>query len=224
MKKIISLKKVTSLCIVFCMFSVLMVPKYTQAEVNSNSISSDTIITEDNIYEVLDYLGLDSNDFVKADTEGTNNRTVGDVESAIEQAKNQPSKIETKLESQDGVSNSVNSITSTAASGTMMLYATVDVDSYIIEYEVAGKYSGGFWTGATSATADIDSDQLVIVYKITSKSLNLTNTATIITLNASLVVTSYIGVGDVGLVKIGTQTITSHETWDAIDYIGGIWT
>jgi len=103
-----------------------------------------------------------------------------------------------------------------ASSGTVMLYATVNVgDSYTVEYEVAGQYADGKWTGASSATATVDSNFILYTYKIASKELKLSYTSSTITLKAKVVVDIYVGVGDYGLVKIGSQTINSTVNWYA---------
>lgn len=95
-----------------------------------------------------------------------------------------------------------------------MLYRQVNCDAYTVEYEVAGRYSGRSWVGANSASVSVDSDSLVTTYKVGSKSMNLTYTSSAITLKAKIVVDTYIGVGNVGLIKINSQTVNTTATWD----------
>lgn len=208
------LKKVVSFCLVFCMVFALVVPGYAQEK--ETSISSETVITEDNISEVLEYLGIDPNNFIKTDVAGTSARTVGDLEKAIKQAKKLPSEVNGKVKSKGFNGTADKSVASAASSGTVMLYATVNVgDSYTVEYEVAGQYADGKWTGASSATATVDSNFILYTYKIASKELKLSYTSSTITLKAKVVVDIYVGVGDYGLVKIGSQTINSTVNWYA---------
>jgi hypothetical protein len=53
------------------------------AEGDGSALSPDTIVTEDNIDEVIKYLGLDPNDFIKTNTSSDNENspaiTVGEL-------------------------------------------------------------------------------------------------------------------------------------------------
>lgn len=204
-------KKLICLSLVLCMTLVLMVPTYAQE--NENSISSNTIITEDNIYEVLEYLGIDSSNYVKIDvTEkevhtGKGVHTVGELEKAIKEVEKQKSNIKNAT-----ITKSSSNLVSTLSSGTTMLYRTFDVDSYIVEYEVSASYADGYWTSANSAAVSVDSDSLIYTYKIGYKELNLYCIPTKITLDSYIEVDTYIGFNDQGLIKISTQAI------DRIDY------
>ncbi|MDF2987050.1 MAG: hypothetical protein K0R50_2560 [Eubacterium sp.] len=205
------LKRVLGLCLAFCMVFTLMVPGYAQAK--ESSISSDTIITEDNIYEVLEYLGIDSSIFVKADTV-TGVSTVGELEKSISQAKNLPRTVNYTLDSTNTPEDTKDY--RLAASGTVGLSSDYEGDSYTVTYGCSGQFSNDKWTGVTGTTISIDTDHEVFVYKIApGPQLSATYTSTTITMKAKYTVEIYVSVFGMGLVKTGTQNIDATIKWFA---------
>lgn len=204
------LKKFLGLCLAFCIVLTLMVPGYAQDK--ESSISSDTIITEDNIYEILEYLGIDSSNFVKEDTV-TGVSTVGELEKFISQAKELPGTVNYTLDS----TNSPEDIKDyrLAASGTVALFSDYESGSYTVTYGCSGQYSNGKWTGVSATTISIDTDQEALVYKIASPQLSATYTSTTITMKAKYTVETYVSVLGLGLVKTGTQAIDATIKWFA---------
>jgi ribosomal protein L12E/L44/L45/RPP1/RPP2 len=169
---------------VLCLTLALMVPTYAQN--NQNSISSNTIITEDNLYQVLEYLGIDSSNFEKSEVTGASVSTVGELEKAIKEAQKPKSITATQSSSSSSpMSTDAAATAATAAgSGTTMLYRTLDVGgSYTVEYEVSASFANGLWTSANSAAVSVDSDFLLYTYRIGYKELNLYFTPTKITLD-----------------------------------------
>lgn len=215
----IMVKKIICLCVAFCMAFTLMIPGYAQEK--GSSISSDTIITEDNIYEVLEYLGIDSSNYVKTDVSEIGISTVGDLQKAIKQAEKMPKEISGQAKKKS--SNTVDEVKTNsldvrnfaaASSGTVMLYTTVDADGYVLEYAVAGQYSNGLWTGGGSASVDIDALDVIFVRKIGNKSFNISaiEGGTKLKVVATISVDLYLGL-EWGMIKVGTQTVNSTLYW-----------
>jgi len=199
-------KKFICLTLVLCMTLTLMVPTYAQD--NQNSISSNTIINEDNLYQVLEYLGIDSSNFEKSEVTGASVSTVGELEKAIKEAQKPKS-----ITATQSSSNPMSTDAIVAGSGTTMLYRTLDVGgSYTVEYEVSASFANGQWTSANSAAVSVDSDFLVYTYKIGYKELVLYCIPTKITLDHYIEVKTYISIAGQGLVWVSTQAI------DGIDY------
>ncbi len=199
------------------MVFALMTP--VSAKAQETLISSDTIITEDNIYDVLEFLDLDSEDFIATDFEGPSVTTVGELEAAIEEAKTQPSEI-TCIANKISVGNESNSIYDTKGLGetTVKLSYTVDCGSYTVEFSADGTYFQDEWVDADNPDAETDTNNLIYVYKITKDDLELSFDPNYIFLEGNIYVTQYLGVGGQGIIKVGGQHINSFGYWDVADY------
>lgn len=207
-------KKIMCVCIVLCMTFSLMVT--AQAETKS-SISSDTIITENNISEVLEYLGIDSSNFIKNEVSEKSVQTVGELEQAILEAKQMLSTVNINNNAKINTNNifDINSAVEikSSGSGSIVLSSSTKVDSYTLYFDVTGQYKDGKWTNATSASVSVDSNFLLYTFKIDSKKLTLSHTPDKITLKSEVTVFVYVGVGDLGLVKISEQTTKGTHNW-----------
>ena len=157
-----------------------------------NIISSETKITNENLKDVLDYVGLDEDDFI-ADTSISNGvTTVKELETAIAIV-NQPTF--PKATTQQCTDNT----SMFRASGTKSMTQTFDVDAYTIDVTVSASYSGKSWTSVNGVSASVDSGQLVITYKIDSQNLSATYTSSVVTASGTVYVQAYVGVGNVGV-------------------------
>lgn len=200
------LKKVT--CMVL-LFSFLLAPTISQAQ---TAISSDTVITEDNIYDVLAYLGLDSSGFTRTDTANSSVTTVGDLEKYIQNAKKQSKNITIKP-------NSINPNGSVTGSGTLTLSNSVLNNGISLSYLVSAGYAYGAWTNVSSITASASSNTPGVTCKIASQSSNGTCTATTVTVQSTVTVDTYIGIGKVGIIKYNSFDVTTTMYWYASDYL-----
>lgn len=185
-----------------------------------NAINTNTIITKDNIAQVLQYLDLPSDSIIKNTNSGYDSMTVGELQDLITTVSNQA---DTKPKENRSISKKTNMLYSslrTASEGSKSLSTSFDVDSYSIDLSVTGKYSGSHWTGVGGMSVDVDSSQFVITYKIASKDLTGTYTSSRIKVSGDVYVDAYVGVGDVGLIKIGSaqkNSITAYFYAD--DYL-----
>lgn len=88
-------------------------------------------------------------------------------------------------------------------------------DAYTFSVTVCAQYSGKKFTGVGSASVSVNSAQLAIVYKVGANNLTTSYTSSKITLGGSVDIDSYVGVGSVGIIKIGTNTCSPSKTWKA---------
>jgi hypothetical protein len=208
------LKKAICLCIIVCVSFVSIIPIHAQER--GSLISHNTVITEDNIYEVLEYLGIDASNFVRTDAKKASTIfTVKDLEKAIKEFDEQPSEFkEIKYFLGNETDFDGEKYASMRSSGTVMLYSTSDFDGFTLEYSVSGQYDDDCWTGSGGAWVDIDSPNIIIVRKIDSKNLNVTlhSNNTILRLTAEVEVGVYLGIG-AGFIKIGSQDVYSIVNW-----------
>lgn len=212
-------KKVLSICIVFSLLIVSATPKPVNAQ--TNGITSDTIITEDNIYEILEYLGIDSSKFEKTKVTGAHVNTVGELKNSIDQVKNLPSVVNVIDQGtiiKDSKSNDFN-IQALSPVSVRLLYR-MSLDSYEVEFTTSATYYGRQWTAASSPFAEADSDVLFYVYKVTDQDLevSITYDKELVVMQGTIAVKIYIGVGSSGLIEIGRQVINPFLTWDIDDY------
>jgi hypothetical protein len=206
-------KKIISFCTVLCMALTLILPLQLHAQ-SEAQISQDTVITEDNIYEVLKYLNIDSSNFIKTDVSKPGVKTVGELKKVIEQVKQKPIEIKENTNTNTNTKSKITeNFASSSISGTKMLYQTTNTDSYTLEFEVAGLYTYKDWTGATSANVTVDTDSLLTVFKISNKHLNLSWNSSTITLNSDFIVDTYIGAGDIGLIHINANRVIGTNYW-----------
>ena len=91
---------------------------------------------------------------------------------------------------------------------------------YIIySCDAVGYYSGKHWTNASASNASVDSDFVIYTYKLSGQSNKTTCTSSCITLKCSGNLDTYVGVGNVGIVKITSQTYSSKTNFYASSYL-----
>ena len=210
------LKKVLPMCLVLCMAFTLMIPGYAQSE---EKISSDTIITEGNIYAVLAYLGIDSSNFEKSDNVNSGVVTVGELQKLIIEIKNAPKEpINTRSFAIDNTKNSISAIT---VNKTLMSEA--DYDQYSLMFSCTGTYQIGNpgWTSCSggSVTADAYPPLDVKIKNYPSITTSLSSDKSKITLSYNLTVDVYAGIADIGGIYIHSVKHNGSCYFNASDFI-----
>lgn len=89
----------------------------------------------------------------------------------------------------------------------------------IYSCDAVGYYSGKHWTNASASNASVDSDFVIYTYKLSGQSNKTTCTSSCITLKCSGNLDTYVGVGNVGIVKITSQTYSSKTNFYASSYL-----
>lgn len=188
------------MCVIACLFTVESVPVYSR-----ENISNNTIITRDNITEVLAYLGIEENAFEENEALEGKNYTVGEVRDLIERERNNKVSIV-----EDYIEDSM-----LRAKGTKNLSTISYLDSYHVIVKVAAAYNGKKWTSAGAPSASVSQEGIGTTSKIAKNNLKATCYPSKIVLSGSVTVDTYIGVGKVGVVKINSNKITFSRTWSA---------
>ncbi len=201
---------------------MLSFPSHVNASENNSkkkaAISYETVITEQNIYEVFEYLGLDTNSFIADNSVNFGELTVGELESAILSINSEPKNI-VKSEIVLPKIKELSGISLMSATNSMTLDSSLTVGSATITFHAVGSYITTTWTGATAGNADVDSDMLIYVFKLSNQVNRTSCTSSVITLSYSGNLDTYLGIADLGLVKIGTQTYSGTSYFYARNYL-----
>ncbi|MFC9776579.1 hypothetical protein [Paenibacillus chitinolyticus] len=213
------LKKFVSLCITLCLSIVLILPVGATSVNTSEALSSDTIVTKENVNQVVKYLGLDPGTLTRTDasTDDSVTVTVGELQQALNQLKQAPSPREvTPTENPKTIAPLA---PSTFCTGLKMLYYTTNLGgSFELSYEVAANYSWNKFTSAGNATVSVidNDDNLFTSFTIASKDVGakVTNSGDKVELSATVKVDSWLSVGSVGLIKVMTTTVKTSKEWN----------
>lgn len=201
--------------VVFFTYCIIGQPMIAMAsEKSNNSINSNTVITEDNLNDVLNYLGIDPSGFIKTDVSNSPTvNTVGELNKIINQEKDAPIiNLVTNYSNED--------LTASRAAGVKYLSSEVDVETYTLTLSLNGHHNGTYWTGASGLGVTVDSDYIGMVFKVApNPALEATYTPTTLTLNSYVTINKYMGVGNTGLVPVGYQGIKSTHKYSAHSYL-----
>lgn len=188
-------------------------------------ISSDTIITEDNIDEVLKYLGIDANQKVETNQNQFGVKTVKELEDALAQFSAMPKDISCegtveKVYSTNSIAADNSFSTNSFPARSVTLLYRLNCDSYEVEYTCSATYEGYYWMSASSANATADTDSLIYVFKVTEKDLEVSidSTGKDVIMLGTIRVDHYLGIAGYGLINVGHQVIDGIYSWDVSDY------
>lgn len=202
----------------------------TLTSVQANTINSDTVITEDNMSDVLKYIGLNPSDVIEGNETGKSIGTVGELQKSMKQAKKQQNKVITKT-ANNKLSNATTKLSNAnivtasyyddeAPTDSQRVYHDTDFDGYVVEFSCDGDYRHGQWCGVSGEDATITSgDGTGYFYKITAKNdLSATYTSSRITMHHKITVKSYVGVGKFS-VCVNTNTIKGYDYFNIEDWV-----
>ena len=163
---------------------------------SNKQFSEETVITTENVYDVLSYLDIDENNLEVNQEASYATVTVGELKEAIDSAKKYQKEVE--KDSTINIEDISSSPQSTRAT-----------------YSKTLKH----WTNASASNASVDSDFVIYTYKLSGQSNKTTCTSSCITLKCSGNLDTYVGVGNVGIVKITSQTYSSKTNFYASSYL-----
>lgn len=157
------MKRIISFCTVFVLiFSTMFVSFANSFE--EGTITPKTIITEENINGVLDYLGIEQDRFIKSDEPLTNEEiTVGELGVAITKGEEMAKSLKINFVNEDinlkGSNYAITNSVKTVYRFTEGAFAEIGISG-------TGEYSGSTWTRATGANVFINSDDFGFTTKL----------------------------------------------------------
>ena len=214
-KKII--KKVIAASMSLALVHTTIAPIPVFAAESNKQFSEETVITTENVYDVLSYLDIDENNLEVNQEASYATVTVGELKEAIDSAKKYQKEVE--KDSTINIEDISSSPQSTRATYSKTLSSALVVGSATITFNAVGYYSGKHWTNASASNASVDSDFVIYTYKLSGQSNKTTCTSSCITLKCSGNLDTYVGVGNVGIVKITSQTYSSKTNFYASSYL-----
>ncbi|OBZ10265.1 hypothetical protein [Bacillus sp. FJAT-26390] len=211
-------KRVTSLFAALCLSIALILPVSAKGE--TEVLSPDTIVSNENVNQVLESLGIDPRELRKAEASSNNSVivTVGELEQALTQLKQLPTEIKIKENSNNLKTNNLAS--SAFCTGLKMLYYTTNIGgSFELSYEVATNYSWSKFTSVNNATVSVidNDDNLFTTFTINKREVSADPSfnGDKVKLTAKVVVDSWLSVGSVGLIKVMTTSVDTSKEWNA---------
>lgn len=158
----------------------------------------------------MEYLGLDKDSLEADETLAGNSYTIGEIYALIQQADNKNA-IKTDVFSENSIMR---------ATGTKNLSHISYMDSYHVIIKVAAKYNGKKWISAGAPKASISQQTPGTISKIGSNNLISKCYSSKVVLSGSVTVNTYIGLGNVGLLKINSNKISyTNVVWKASSYL-----
>lgn len=208
-------RKSISLCIALCLSIVLILLGDGLASA-SGALSPDTIITNENVNQVIEYLGLDPRALKKADavafSDDSVTVTVGELEQALNQLKQLPKEV-TSTENPNAIAPRTDFCT-----GMKMFYYTTNLgESFELSYEASSNYSWNKFTSVNNATVQVidNDDNLLTTFTIASRDVGaqVIDDGKKVELKAKVKVDSWLSVGNIGLIKVTTTTVNTTKEW-----------
>lgn len=210
-------KRVTSLLAALCLSITLILPVSAKGV---TVLSPDTIVSKENVNQVLESLGIDPKELKKADVSSNDSVivTVGELEQALNQLKQLPAEIKTNDNPNSQKTNNLAS--SDFCTGLKMLYYTTNLGgSFELAYEVASNYSWSKFTSVNNATVTVidNDDNLLTTFTINKREVGaeVVSNGNKAQLTAKVVVDSWLSIGSVGIIKVGSTTVTTSKEWNA---------
>ena len=126
---------------------------------SNKQFSEETVITTENVYDVLSYLDIDENNLEVNPKASYTTVTVGELKEAIDSAKKYQKEVE--KDSTTNIEDISSSPQSTRATYSKTLSSDLVVGSATITFNAVGYYSGKHWTNASASNASVDSDFVI---------------------------------------------------------------
>ena len=230
MEKSIIIKGLAIVLVAVTVMGIALNKNYVKSKADGSdkdqSFSDDTIVTEDNILEILDFLNIEHGEIEYVDGVNAAEDTVGELKEALgrinfsndlnptevkESIHNQSISFQELDDGEDEVDRGKDKIK------TKTLTQTYTTSDYEMEYKVDVKWNSTkkCFVETTGQDISVDSDCLIFTYKIAKKDLSSSWTKDKVTLKANYTLKTYIGVGDFGLLEIASQKMKDTVYWYA---------
>lgn len=232
MKKLFSL--ILAVTMIFSAIGFAFASPVTK--VSKKDFSADTVITQDNVNEILKYYGLDPTKIDKSkDVSTLSQVTVGDLEKALEEAKKTPKTVVVR----DGaVTEKTNNDVSAAAvivtTGTATVYKDSTITtSLVVNYSATGKYYKAvsnydtvkYWTSALGSSISTSSETADYYWQITSirknanKVVNANTSSSYLQQDYDFTVTCYFGIRGIGGIPYKAINVSGYNRYPGSSYI-----
>ncbi|MEK4563774.1 hypothetical protein MKX54_03680 [Alkalihalobacillus sp. FSL R5-0424] len=198
-----SIKFIPALVLVSSLFAA-----YSQSADAQEDLNSEVIVSEDNIYEVLEFYDVPASDFDDnyIPEETVDGITVGEFGEILEEIKSEnDQEANTQLTSGDEE-------VSLFSTGTQMLNATTNGGSYDVNYQVVGGYSGNSWTSAGAATVDVVSNSATAVHTAIDQNISTSIVGNNIRMDAEVTVEHRFGFSW-GSIRTHESNVTTNASW-----------
>jgi len=204
---------------------MLVAPDLYVYQRRRRTFSQDTVITEDNMNDILKYYGLDPSTVVKNDKPVTSDVTVRDLETAIKAAKQLPHAITTHDDNPANVNVTTNDFTIQETGTATVSRDSTITSSLVMKYSATGRYyksdSTKYWTEALGADIEIASDTSPSYYydideirKLTNKVVNAGTSSSYLQMDYDYTVGYYIGVMGYGI-RLWSIPIDGYSTFNS---------
>ncbi|MBZ4647183.1 MAG: hypothetical protein JG777_2672 [Clostridia bacterium] len=178
------------------------------------TFSQDTVITEDNMNDILEYYGLNASAAIKKNKPvnglyyNKKVATVRDLETAIKKLRQLPDTITIHDDNPTGVKVTTNATSTSESSSITVFYDSQVLTHFSVRYSASGKYYkngttkywteayGGNITGLGSSGLPGTSYEISKISKCTNTLKNGGTTSSYLQLDYKYTVKSYVGVGD----------------------------
>lgn len=194
------------------------------------TFSQDTVITEDNINDILKYYGLDPSAVCRKNERPVvpviRDVTVRDLEAAIKMAKQLPDKIIINNDDPTNIKVITNNIT-TQDTGTATVSRIVVITSSLhMKHSATGRYyksgSAKYWTSALGASIEVASDPSGIYYyqvdeirKLINRVYNAGTSNSYLQMDYDYTVGFYMGIKDFGGIRLTSTNISGYTRFYA---------
>lgn len=228
-------RKILTISLSFVIFISFSSLAFAQDTDTNNSITDSTIITSENIYDVVDYLGLNPEDVTFYDSEKYPNVdvTVGEFKAIILQAEETLKDVQTQSDDVYQSSNTFNASDSILRmSGNKTVSKKVDYSSSCqVKYSVSGDYYSDdfdirnrFWHRCTDWDMEITKSYTIYFYEIddvyekNAYAVNANTNNSYIQFDYDYDIGAYLGIGDFA-VKYHSFNVDGYTRFGGQQYI-----
>lgn len=193
---------------------------------SEKNFSDDTIVTSNNIIEILDWLGVEHGPLEAESFDETHNQnyTVGDLKSALKSAISEQNSVDINKETNNQIIVTKSNMLpqpayASSTTKAKKLSITTHHDGYNLIHIANVKYKGKHFVSVSSSNINIDSDLLPLVYKISKeRNISASCTSSKVTQNFDIDISCYVGV-KYGLVKVATSRHRGKTYFYAKDFL-----
>ncbi|NLI14329.1 hypothetical protein [Pelotomaculum propionicicum] len=222
-------KFITALCVVLSLliFALPVMastePTVQESGFNQKTFSEDTVITEDNVNDILKYFGLDPGNIIKKDNMPNIKVTVRDIEKTLKESSKLPKTIIQNDSNPTDVKVKTD-VLGAKSSGTATVCKNVKITSALyMNYYATGQYyhegSTKYWTSAGPARLEVATPptalgfyQLDSVTTLTNQVVNPYTSSSYLRMDYCYAVGYYMYVG-VGYILINSIGVSGYTTF-----------